>query len=356
MRSTLQSVVELIAKRNYKGGTIVFPHLNKTLFSIIENVGRDGYQIKFLPRLEDPVYDWGYVNIDDQKFKKRFDELTERYIYWFGNSVKWHVVDRLNKADLCQMAALRAAREARIETVYLEHGHSGGYHPNVMAGWILNFDYVYVQDNSMRKYLIQESIRHKCYPIVRGWKELKLRKWKPGGNIILYAPTLMSGSDRFERLIPETLRWKFKKAVLKCLSDFMNYSDYKVTYKYFGQGGDQSDPAPASIRNKYPKIKISDKGNLIRAMRRCSLFITDTVSTPLYHAAEMGVPSLCLEYLGGVQTRSDIKERWKNILFPFDNEKDLEGRLYDWLIDNGGKLESPDFIKVTIDKFPWEEK
>jgi len=175
----------------------------------------------------------------------------------------------------------------------------------------------------MQEYLQEETEKysdHFC--LIRGWSERTLKKWK-GGNTILYAPTLMSHPDRFERLMPETLRWRFKKQILNVLAGFQKRCpEFRIVYKYHKAGGDQFDPTSALILDKYPDIDVSNKGDLTKAMRRAALFITDAVSTPLYHAAEMGVPSLCFMYKKAVEPRPDIFCQWYQILFQFTEEED----------------------------------
>lgn len=353
IRSFLESANE------WAGGTgpaVMFPCLNRTVWPVVRSARRAGYSVTFMQRA-DGDYDHQYVDVGSGGFKKFFEGLVAIYLKWIKKrEVEYFVVDRLDKTNLCYLACLRAAQDAGLTTVYLEHGHSGCYHPNVVAGWLLNFDYVYCQDNSMRNYLIWGLQKVESISRIRGWRERTLKPWK-GGKTILYAPTLMSHPDRFERLTPETLRWGVKKQVLKTLSLFQKaHPEYRIVYKYHKGGSDQVDPAPNLILDRYQNIDVSSTGDLIKAMRRAALFITDAVSTPLYHAAEMGVPSLCLVYERGVQVREDIKKLWKHFLLPVAEERHWVGNLDYYLCSAAGAWGISKQITNTIDKFPWEEE
>ncbi len=351
VRKIIQYSLHKYSLKN-NGVKVLFPHWNDFLSPIFKSVLKNNGQIYFLPLYSNEIFNWMDFSLNsiDDKFKKKFDMLVNYYIkYLRDHKIDYFVADRLNKDILDFKAQLIAINESNIKAIYLEHGHSGGYHPYTIHRYMANYDYFYALDNSMQDYIRRESKKQNQNIIVGGWEGEKLKIGKQDKNIIVYASTLMT-NNRYEHLMPEPFGYQMKKEVIKWMNKYSG--QYKMIYKTYSKGNDSYDPIPELIKNKYRNIKVVDNYKLTKLLYHVKYFITDVTSTPLYNAISMGVPSICLKYSKSIKVRDDIQDSWNKIIYYFSDIKEIEYWLDNWMSEVIYRAKP---IDNTITKFPWEK-
>ena len=139
-------------------------------------------------------------------------------------------------------------------------------------------------------------------------------KHKPK-NVLLWGPQFSSGF-RFAQLFPETLRYLHKQGILKKLLSLSKKYEFRTIYKNYPPGDENYDPMPEVIRNldDYSIIWKSGRG-FNKLLSRSKMFLTDCISTTIYDAADMGVPSLCLRYHKAAPVRKDVLTQFGKSIF-----------------------------------------
>jgi len=324
---------------------------------VIINAIFSGARIHFLFKVKEDVFYDNMILVDNGGLRQNvrfflFVNMCAKFL--IEKKIDYLVINRLSNNNLLYKAIVEAARTSDdVKSIELEHGHSGCYHPNLIASWIINYDYFYCQDDSMQNYIREEAKKRNVNIQVGGWGKQKKVRGKNNKKLIIYAPTMM-GLDRYEQLMPETLRYQFKKEIVRVLSDIKKQFNYDIIYKLDIKGDTQFDPIPDYILDNNLSIRI-EGGDLDGLLGKASAYITDTaISTPMFSAVEMAVPPLCLKYDKSVGVRKDIYKLWNPAIKFFHDVSEIEKILADFFyeLDHREGFIMP-IIKNTITKFPW---
>jgi len=344
IRLLIQQVIESLSSSLLRNN-IAFICYNRTITDVIIKIlSQNDCSIKFLP-LKYEKFDWRYLDFDKEKFKLMVSGIK---IWLLNNNINYLVVDKLTRDNLYPHAALEAANSIiNLETIYLDHGDTGTYHPYIVYDRIMNYDYFYANDSSIRKHMEEEVKKYGSNIKIREWQRpMPKVKRKIDKKIIMYAPQFPTG-DRFPQLFPEIIRYKHR---IKILTELNILGDYKVIYKCFSKGNEIYDPTPDFIRDNLKYIKIENKNNFNKLLSKTSYFITDCVSTTIYDAIYLNIPSLCLRYYKAAPVRKDVLKQFGDSIFVYDDINEAVNKMYDFLLNSS---EMP-IIKHYKDKFPWE--
>jgi hypothetical protein len=334
--------------------SVVFPHFNRTLFPVYRSVIRNGGKVLFLPAFRQVNFDWRCFDLQEEEQKLR--AICDNYLGFFKVSGgNFYVVDRQPRHSLSCLAALRAAKESGLVTIYLDHGSTGIYQDWLIWDKLLNFDYSYFDDFDMRRYALAlvRGMGENRRPVadIKEWIRPRPRKRKESKKrIILFAPAFYC-NDRWVRLYPDTLRFRHRKALLPIFQRLSKEANIQVIWKAFPKGDDAYDPIGEVIREEFPGIKYRIHG-FDRLLSRCSWFVTDCISTGIYDAVQLGIPSLCVCYRKAEPVREEVAERFGNSIFRFDAIMEVEDVLRGFIENDSWPVP---VIEHRSDPFPWEE-
>lgn len=317
MKEKIRNAVELLLSirnplKKKPGGILLFYNYNRGIAPVIWKAWKEGRKIRFFPERFKEHFDLQKPELD--YLKPRFDRLRgeiRRYLALIA-PVSF-ATDKVPRDEL-GIHALLSIKDASCIKVYLDHGEDGAIHDEVIYNRGL-FDYAYFTTSSMCTYAWLTFQKYGLKTTVRQWDRYcgnppPRRKKQGKKKMLLVIPALNCG-DLLIHLLPETYKYQFRKKLLVYLDGLAKeWPDLEVVWKKFPPGDLNDDMVGSIIKEEKLRIRLETRDNLHKLLPKAWAVVTDCISTPIYDAARMGIPSLPLIHPRSSRLRDDIRRDW----------------------------------------------
>ena len=361
MKETVRFLIEkLIEMHSGPMGnpSVLFPHFSWPLWPVIRNVKHKGFNVIFLPKRFNKKF--AFDNFRPGEVYFEYCELKKDIQNWLlslPHFPDYFVTDKVARDNL----ALHVLSEFSFRKIYLDHGENANEDEHIMYNRLVMFDWLYFTNTSMADFAWKCANKGNFSVKIRQWDRFQGKKWSRKSSrkkMLLYVPTMCCG-ERFCHNLTEAAKYRFKKELVKELGRIVRYCDWGVIWKKLPAGDENEDCVEELIAAQNLKeFRVETKNNLDRLMEAASAIVTDCVSTPMYDAARIGLPSLALIDYRAFLPRKDILRDFGDSVFVYydDSFEDAWKKLWQFVefLNNGGVWPVPK-IERKCNPFLWEQ-